>query len=118
LGVPHSFDLDLFPIHFPPKPGEIWAALQDLWTYDNLATELMTSIMLNLEAIRVAAATVSDHLWMMGRDHDPTGACIPGAYIVKTHNLIDLGYAWTDDPSNNPSFPQFIKELESEFVGL
>jgi energy-coupling factor transporter ATP-binding protein EcfA2 len=66
----------------------------------------------------VAAATVSDHLWMMGRDHDPTGACIPGAYIVKTHNLIDLGYAWTDDPSNNPSFPQFIKELESEFVGL
>jgi energy-coupling factor transporter ATP-binding protein EcfA2 len=66
----------------------------------------------------VAAATVSDHLWMMGRDHDPTGACIPGAYIVKTHNLIDLGYAWTDDPSNNPSFPQFIKELEGEFVGL
>jgi ABC-type nitrate/sulfonate/bicarbonate transport system permease component len=42
------------PFIFLPKPGEIWAALQDLWTYDNLATELMTSIMLNLEAIGVA----------------------------------------------------------------
>jgi NitT/TauT family transport system permease protein len=42
------------PFIFLPKPGEIWAALQDLWTYDNLATELMTSVMLNLEAIGVA----------------------------------------------------------------
>jgi ABC-type nitrate/sulfonate/bicarbonate transport system ATPase subunit len=66
----------------------------------------------------VAAASVADHLWVMGRDHNAEGQTIPGAYIVETYNLIDRGFAWQSDLSNNPSFPLFIKEVNQRFETL
>ena|SRR6516164_9005782 len=35
-----------------------------------------------------AAATVADHLWVMGRDRDGDGNVIPGARIQETYDLI------------------------------
>lgn len=43
------------PFPFLPKPNEIIQSLRDLWTYDNLAIELFTSMKLYLEAVAVSA---------------------------------------------------------------
>src|ERR1700687_1298319 len=40
------------------------------------------------------AASVSDHLWLMGRDTGPDGSKVPGARIVKEYNLIDRDLCW------------------------
>jgi NitT/TauT family transport system permease protein len=42
------------PFTYLPRAGEVWNALGDLWTYDNLGNELFTSFKLNLETIGVA----------------------------------------------------------------
>lgn len=65
-----------------------------------------------------AAAAVSDHIWLMGRDHDENGACKPGAYIVGTYNLIDLGLAWTPDIEKHPEFAPFVQEITDRFATL
>ena len=39
---------------FLPKPGEIMSALFSLWTYDGLGEELVTSFMLNLQALALS----------------------------------------------------------------
>src|SRR6266436_9802829 len=41
-----------------------------------------------------AAAAVSDHLWLMGRDHDSKGNPLPGSHIVETYNLIERDLCW------------------------
>src|SRR5712691_12784417 len=40
-----------------------------------------------------AAATVADHLWLMGRDRDG-GNFIPGARIQETYDLIERDMCW------------------------
>ena len=65
-----------------------------------------------------AAAAVADHLWVMGRDHDPQGKVIPGAYIVETYNLIDRGLAWHTNIESNPAFAPFVQEVDERFAQL
>jgi NitT/TauT family transport system permease protein len=43
------------PFRFLPKPGEVFRALGDLWTNYGLGGELLTSLLLNVEALIVAA---------------------------------------------------------------
>lgn len=43
------------PSPFLPTPSEVWAALQNLWTYQDLGSALVASVSLNLEAIAIAA---------------------------------------------------------------
>src|SRR5438034_11317076 len=49
-----------------------------------------------------AAATVADHLWLMGRDRDPGGNFIPGARIQETYDLIDRDLCWHPELTNSP----------------
>lgn len=65
-----------------------------------------------------AAVACCDHIWALGRNHDPAGAVIPGAYIVETYNLIDAGLAWQPDIEKNPAFVPFVNELEERFATL
>lgn len=39
------------PLMFMPKPGEVLSALKDLWLNDGLGGELITSFLLNLQAL-------------------------------------------------------------------
>lgn len=54
----------------------------------------------------------------MGRDHDPQGKLIPGAYIVETYNLIDRGLAWHTNIESNPAFAPFVQEVDEKFAQL
>jgi ABC-type nitrate/sulfonate/bicarbonate transport system ATPase subunit len=65
-----------------------------------------------------AAALVSDHIWLMGRDTGPDGKKQPGARIVKEYNLIERGLAWRPDLATRPELTDFTREVKNEFRNL
>ena len=65
-----------------------------------------------------ALASISDVLWLLGRDRDEQGKIIPGAYIKKEYNLIERGLAWRSDISTTREFSDFISEVKGEFKNL
>ena len=48
-----------------------------------------------------AAATVADHLWLMGRDRDSAGNILRGARIQETHDLIERDLCWHPGITNS-----------------
>lgn len=65
-----------------------------------------------------AVSAVSDHLWLLGREHGPDEKLIPGAYIVSTYNLIDRGLAWVPGIEKQPEFTAFVWEVNARFEQL
>jgi ABC-type nitrate/sulfonate/bicarbonate transport system ATPase subunit len=65
-----------------------------------------------------AAASIADHLWLMGRDTGADGQKIPGSRIVKEYNLIDRDLAWHPEISRTPRFSDFVREVKEEFKNL
>ncbi len=92
-------------------------AVSDLISQVALLDELNTIIVITHD-VRAACA-ISDTLWLMGRDHDPsTGFSIPGSHIRKNYNLIDEGLAWHKDIKLTSEFSRFVREIEKEFRTL
>lgn len=65
-----------------------------------------------------ALVSMSDTLWLLGRDRDAQGNIIPGAYIKKQYNLIERGLAWRKDISLTREFADFVAEVKGEFKNL
>jgi ABC-type nitrate/sulfonate/bicarbonate transport system ATPase subunit len=65
-----------------------------------------------------AAATVADHLWLMGRDRDGGGKVIPGARIQETYDLIERDLCWHPEITNTPKFLEFVREVKERFQTL
>lgn len=65
-----------------------------------------------------AAATVADHLWLMGRDRDESGAIIPGAHIKEQYDLIERDLCWRQGVCNTPAFLEFVREVKERFSTL
>ena len=65
-----------------------------------------------------AAATVSDHLWLMGRDRDAAGNILPGARIQETYDLIERDLCWRPGITNSPGFLDFVREVKERFQTL
>jgi polar amino acid transport system ATP-binding protein/sulfate transport system ATP-binding protein len=65
-----------------------------------------------------AAATVADHLWLMGRDRDAGGNILPGARIQETYDLIERDLCWHPGITNSPSFLEFVREVKERFQTL
>jgi NitT/TauT family transport system ATP-binding protein len=65
-----------------------------------------------------AALLVADTLWVMGREHDSSGAVIPGAKIVAEYNLIERGLAWQENMASLPEFAGMLAEIHSLFPKL
>jgi ABC-type nitrate/sulfonate/bicarbonate transport system ATPase subunit len=66
----------------------------------------------------VAAASVADHLWLMGRDHDAKGNPLPGSHIVETYDLIERDLCWHPKIITEPRFQDFVREVKERFRGL
>jgi len=64
------------------------------------------------------AIEVADTIWMLGRDRDPQGNAIPGAYIKQTINLLERGFSGTCCAVNDPKYYQLIKEIQADFLQL
>lgn len=65
-----------------------------------------------------SALRISDHIWLMGRDRDETGAFKPGARIMTEYNLIDLGLAWHSEIDQMPEFTNCLREITAQFRNL
>lgn len=65
-----------------------------------------------------AAATVADHLWLMGRDRDAAGNIVPGARIQQTYDLIDRDLCWRPGITNSAGFLEFVREVKERFQTL
>jgi polar amino acid transport system ATP-binding protein/sulfate transport system ATP-binding protein len=68
-----------------------------------------------------AAATVSDHIWALGRDFDEQGNPLPGSYIKFTYDLIERGLCWdqwNEHAQTRPAMVEFIRELKNDFYKL
>ena len=65
-----------------------------------------------------AAASVADHLWLMGRDTDANGNKVPGSRIMKEYNLIELDLCWHPGIITTPQFTSFVREVKEEFRRL
>jgi ABC-type nitrate/sulfonate/bicarbonate transport system ATPase subunit len=66
----------------------------------------------------VAAASIADHLWLMGRETAPDGAKRPGARIVKEYDLVARDLCWEPDIASRPAFQDFVREVKDEFRRL
>lgn len=65
-----------------------------------------------------AAASVADHLWLMGRDRDSGGNFIPGARIQETYDLIERDLCWRPGITNSPAFLEFVRQVKERFQTL
>lgn len=65
-----------------------------------------------------AAVSVSDTLWLMGRDRDEKGQIIPGARIQTTYDLIDRGLAWRENIELTREFADMTREVKERFLWL
>ncbi len=64
-----------------------------------------------------AAMSVSDTLFMLGRDRDGDKV-VPGARIQHTYNLVERGLAWRDDVQDASEFAPLEREIKAKFRKL
>ena len=90
-------------------------------------TEILIQCIANLSEISTAvivthdvrsAIAISDHLWLLGRDHATDGTVIPGAYIKESINLIAMGLAWHPEIREMKEFAEAVVEIERKFQTL
>lgn len=62
--------------------------------------------------------TISDTLWLFGRDRDEKGDIIPGAYVKQTYDLVARDLAWTPGIAKTPRFSEFCAEVRQAFETL
>jgi NitT/TauT family transport system ATP-binding protein len=65
-----------------------------------------------------AAVAVADTVWLMGRERDVQSNVIPGARIMETLDLIELGVCWQDNAVQVPEAIQLIQDIKKRFATL
>jgi len=65
-----------------------------------------------------AAMTVSDTIWLMGRDRGTDGKPVPGARIQKVYDLAQRGLAWRKGIHQSPEFLKLLSEIREAFHHL
>lgn len=65
-----------------------------------------------------AAVSISDTIWMMGRDFDESDKPIPGARIMETIDLIEMGVCWHTDPLKTTAAADVIQKIKSQMKRL
>jgi len=68
-----------------------------------------------------AAASICDHIWMLGRETGPDGKKVPGAHIEHVYDLIEEGLCWEQwqtEAMVRPQLAEFIRHLKADFYHL
>ena len=96
----------------PMMKDNVCALISEVASSDELNTIIVVSHDIS------ATASISDTLWLMGRDKDSAGNKIPGANIQKVYDLASMGLAWDKDIQLTPQFADFIREIKENFRSL
>jgi ABC-type nitrate/sulfonate/bicarbonate transport system ATPase subunit len=59
-----------------------------------------------------SALTISDHVYLLGRERDGEGKAIPGARIMKEYDLVEEGLAYQPNIEDLPHFAEIRKEIK------
>lgn len=59
-----------------------------------------------------SALTISDHVYLLGRDRDERGQPIAGSRVMKEYDLIGEGLAYRPDIEDLPRFSELRKEIK------
>ena len=81
------------------------------------AEDEMNTIILTTHDIQSAIA-VSDTILILGRERDQNGNPIPGARVVRTYDLMELGLAWRSNITELPQFSELDREINARFHEL
>ncbi len=65
-----------------------------------------------------SAASISDHIWLLGHERDPAGNAIPGARVVQTYDLLERGLCYEDGIITKPEFMATVAEIKERFRTL
>jgi ABC-type nitrate/sulfonate/bicarbonate transport system ATPase subunit len=90
--------------------------VQELITEIANFNELNTVIIVSHDI--VSTASISDTLWLMGRDHDSKGNVISGGKIQHTYDLIEMDLCYEKDILSKPKFQDLLKEIRGLFPKL
>ena len=66
----------------------------------------------------MATASVSDTVWLMGRDQDSNGNVIPGARIKHTYDLTEMDLCWEKNLLAKPAFQTLVNDIRARFHSL
>ncbi|WP_394331749.1 P-loop NTPase family protein [Hymenobacter terrenus] len=92
---------------------EVKKIIVEVTTMDELNTVIIVSHDI------VTTTALADRLWLLGYEHDATGALVPGATISPEHqyNLAEMGLAWHQNVEAEPEFAQFVEHIKQEIRG-
>lgn len=65
-----------------------------------------------------SAASISDHIWLLGHERDAQGNAIPGARVVETYDLLERGLCYTPGIITTPEFGATVREIKERFRTL
>jgi polar amino acid transport system ATP-binding protein/sulfate transport system ATP-binding protein len=82
----------------------------------SLMHELNTIIIVSHDI--ASTASISDTLWIMGRDRDKDGNIINGAKIKKEFDLMEMDLAWRKGIETEPRFNDLMREIRAIFPTL
>ena len=89
---------------------EVQEIIQEVSLMDELNTVIIVSH--DIES----TASISDSLWLMGRDWDTqTNQPIPGSRIKHRYNLAEKGLAWQKGIEATPDFHALVTEVKEQF---
>jgi polar amino acid transport system ATP-binding protein/sulfate transport system ATP-binding protein len=91
-------------------------AVQHLISEVTHSHELNTTIIVSHDI--AAVCEIADLVILLGRDPDAEGRHIPGARVMATYNLGDLGLAWRKGLTSDPAFHQLLEEIRNRFLLL
>jgi polar amino acid transport system ATP-binding protein/sulfate transport system ATP-binding protein len=80
------------------------------------SNELLTTIIVSHDII--STTSISDTLWIMGRDRNEKGEIIPGGKIKHNYDLIEMGLAWQKGIETSDKFNALVKEIRNTFQTL
>jgi ABC-type sulfate/molybdate transport systems ATPase subunit len=98
--------LDINMIH------EVQELIQEIANFNELNTVIIVSHDI------VSTASISDTLWLMGRDHDSKGNVTSGGQIKHTYDLIEMDLCYEKNILDKSKFQDLLKEIRGIFPSL
>ncbi len=91
-------------------------AVQELINEVTNADELNTTIIVSHDI--AAVCEIADLVLLLGREPDENGRQIPGARVMASYNLGEMGLAWRKGITAEPEFHKLLEEIRQRFALL